>query len=40
MRFLLDPYLVIPKFDRIAAVVCIYLYFLLQLAGTSLEVLV
>ncbi|VDD92790.1 unnamed protein product [Enterobius vermicularis] len=34
-----DPYLVIPKFDRIAAVVCIYLYFLLQLAGTSLEVM-
>lgn len=34
-----DPFVVIPKFDRIAALVCIYLYFLLQLAGTSLEIM-
>uniref|UniRef100_A0A0N5AG22 MFS domain-containing protein n=1 Tax=Syphacia muris TaxID=451379 RepID=A0A0N5AG22_9BILA len=34
-----DPYVVVPKFDKIAAYTCIYLYFMLQAITTSIEVL-
>ena len=34
-----NPYFVLPKFDRIAAVVCIYMYFLQQMCSTSVEVM-
>uniref|UniRef100_F1L0I9 Major facilitator superfamily domain-containing protein 8 n=2 Tax=Ascaris TaxID=6251 RepID=F1L0I9_ASCSU len=33
-----DPFIVVPKYDRMAAITCIYLWFMLQSIATNVEV--